>query len=201
MVRASRSQLPLSSGVVAAICPRICRPVRKSLRLKAASASVRRVAPDLATGPASLLIWASSLIAESARSSRLKALSAACAVTRPSASVAQSVAARTKPIMMELPGADERRVPNRNARKGDGLMAAEQRCEKVACDIAKAIAKPGLCRAGSGLRRSIAVTADRRQRSTAQLCRRIARKWFGTGLAGKRIFHIGNAMKTSPTVP
>ena len=79
MVRASRSQLPLSSGVVAAIWPRICRPVRKSLRLKAASASVRSVAADLATGPASLLIWASSLIAESARSSRLKALSAACA--------------------------------------------------------------------------------------------------------------------------
>src|SRR3979490_2211163 len=56
MVRASRSQLALSSGVVAAICPRICRPVRKSARLKAASASVRRLAPDFATGPASLLV-------------------------------------------------------------------------------------------------------------------------------------------------
>src|ERR1700736_4259958 len=99
IVRASRSQLALSSGVVATICPRICRPVRKSLRLKAASASVFRVALVLATAPASLLIWASSLIAESARSSRLKALSAACAVTRPNASVAQTVAARTKPIM------------------------------------------------------------------------------------------------------
>jgi hypothetical protein len=60
------------------------------------------VALLLATGPASLLIWASSLTAESAKSSRLKALSAACAVTRPSASVAQNIAARTKPIMMEL---------------------------------------------------------------------------------------------------
>src|SRR5437879_6825757 len=102
MERANRSQLPLSPGVTAAICPRICRPVRKSLRLKAASASVFRVALVLATVPASLLIWASSFTAESARSSRLKALPAACAVTRPSASVAQSVAARTKPIMMEL---------------------------------------------------------------------------------------------------
>ena len=36
--------------------------MRKSERLKAASASVRSVAEDLATGPASLLIWASSLI-------------------------------------------------------------------------------------------------------------------------------------------
>ena len=115
MVRASRSQLPLSSGVVAAIWPRTCRPVRKSLRLKAASASVRSVALVLATGPASLLIWASSLIAESARSSRLKALSAASAELRPSASVAQSAAARTKPIMMELLGRG--RTP-REAQKG-----------------------------------------------------------------------------------
>src|SRR5580692_6170067 len=104
MVRASLSQLPLSSGALAAIWPRICRPERKSLRLKAASASLLSVADDFETGPASLLIWASSLIAESARSSRLKALSAASAEDRPSASVAQRVAARTKPIMMELPG-------------------------------------------------------------------------------------------------
>ena len=65
---------------------------------------MRSVAEVLATGPASALIWASSLIAESARSSRLKALSAACALKRPSASVAQTAAARTKPFMMDLPG-------------------------------------------------------------------------------------------------
>ena len=117
MVLASLSQLALSSGVVAAICPRICRPVRKSERLKAVSASVRSVALDLATGPASLLIWASSLIAESARSSRLKALSAACAATRPSAIVAQTTAARTKPIMMELLGADDSRVTDEKCAK------------------------------------------------------------------------------------
>jgi hypothetical protein len=79
MLRANRSQLPLSSGAAATIWPRICNPQRKSLRLKATSASVRSVAADFDTGPASLLIWASSLIAASARSSRLKALSAACA--------------------------------------------------------------------------------------------------------------------------
>ena len=100
MVLASFSQLALSSGVVAAIWPRICRPTRKSERLKAASASLRSVAEDLATGPASLLIWASSLTAESASSSRLNALSAAPAAVRPSASVAQITVARTKPIMM-----------------------------------------------------------------------------------------------------
>ena len=103
MVLASRSQLALSSGVVAAIWPKICSPVRKSERWKAVSASVRKVAVLLATGPASLLIWASNLIAESARSSRLKALSAASAGMRPSVSVAQTAAARTKPIMMGLP--------------------------------------------------------------------------------------------------
>src|ERR1700733_7567888 len=181
MVRASLSQLALSSGVGVAICPRICRPVRKSLRLKAASASVRSVAPDLETGPASLLIWASSLIAESARSSRLKALSAACAVTRPSISVAQSVAARTKPIMMKLL-ADERRVSNRNAPKGDSLMATEQRGENVACDTARV----SPCCAGARLRRSIALMADRRQRSAAQVGRLIGengseRAWPGSG--------------------
>ena len=69
-------------------------------RLKAASASLRSVAEDLATGPASLLIWASSLTAELASSSRLNALSAAPAAVRPSASVAQITVARTKPIMM-----------------------------------------------------------------------------------------------------
>ncbi len=99
MVRASLSQLPLSSGAVVAIWPRICKPLRKSLRLKAASASLFSVADDLETAPASLLICSSSLIAESARSSRLKVLSAASAELRPSASVAQTVAARTRPIM------------------------------------------------------------------------------------------------------
>ncbi len=143
MVRASRSQLPLSSGVAAEICPRICRPERKSLRLKAASASVRRLAPDLATGPASLLIWASSLIAESARSSRLKALSAACAVTRPSASVAQTIAARTQPVMTELPARTTAAVQtemrekvtaswpgNRLAKKSHAAWPKQVRCSR-----------------------------------------------------------------------
>src|SRR5581483_5960328 len=104
IVRASRSQLLLSSGATVAIWPRICSPDRKSLRLKAASASLLSVVADFETAPASLLIWASSLIAESARSSRLNALSAASAELRPSARVAQRVAARTRPIMGELRG-------------------------------------------------------------------------------------------------
>ena len=100
MVRASRSQLPLSSGVVAAIWPRICKPGAEIVALEGGiGVALRKVAGDLETAPASLLIWASSLIAASARSSRLKALSAANAELRPSASVAQSVAARTRPIM------------------------------------------------------------------------------------------------------
>jgi hypothetical protein len=38
--------------------------------------------------------------------------------------------------MMDSLGADERRLINRNARKGDGLMAGEEDSEKVADDIA-----------------------------------------------------------------
>src|ERR1700761_2006605 len=133
MVRASLSQLPLSSGATVAIWPRICMPERKSLRLKAASASLLSVAGDFETAPASLLIWASSLIAESARSSRLKALSAASADVRPSASVAQTVAARTRPIMGNSVGrrGDDaaRRIELRN---GDGLVATGQAAQKVA---------------------------------------------------------------------
>jgi len=87
-------------AIVDGDCTRICRPPRKSERRKAASASVRSIGEDLATGPASLLIWASSLTAESASSSRLNALSAAPAAVRPSASVAQITVARTRPIMM-----------------------------------------------------------------------------------------------------
>jgi hypothetical protein len=56
-------------------------PLRKSLRWKAASASRRSAAADFVTWPASALIWASSLIAASARSSRLNDLSAAMAGT------------------------------------------------------------------------------------------------------------------------
>src|SRR6201995_3342229 len=132
MVRARRSQLPLSSGATAAIWPRICRPERKSLRLKAASASLLSVADDFETGPASLLIWASSLIAESARSSRLKALSAANAELRLSASVAQSVAARTRPIMGDSGLRRQWRREANTLRNGDGLVAVEQALQKVA---------------------------------------------------------------------
>src|SRR5689334_18996034 len=133
MVLASLSQLALSSGVVAAIWPRICNPKRKSDRLKAASASLRSVAEDFATGPASLLIWASSLTAESASSSRLNALSAAPAAVRPSASVAQITVARIKPIINGLLAAGISRVTSKSARKGDGLMAVDSACEGVAC--------------------------------------------------------------------
>ena len=48
---ASRSQFALSSGATATICPRICMPVRKSLRWKAASASRRSAAAGFVTWP------------------------------------------------------------------------------------------------------------------------------------------------------
>ena len=194
MVLASRSQLALSSGVVAAIWPRICKPTRKSDRLKAASASLRSVADDLATGPASLLIWASSLTAESARSSRLKALSAARAAIRPSASVAQITVARTKPIMMELLAADISRVTSKNARKGDGLMAVESACEKVAC-MALAVQTVPAAPAGGGHRRQAwCQGADRSDGPPSALVANL-RKSVRPVLAGKRIFHIGSARK------
>jgi hypothetical protein len=68
-------------------------------------------------------------------------------------------------------------------------MAPERGSEKVACDMADGT----LCRAGSRLRRTL--LADCTQPSTAQALSLDRKKWFGTGLAGKRIFHIGNAMK------
>jgi hypothetical protein len=41
--------------------------------------------------------------------------------------------------MMDSFGADERRLIDKNARKGDGLMAAERDSEKVADDIAMTV--------------------------------------------------------------
>jgi len=52
--------------------------------------------------------------------------------------------------------------------------------------------------------RSIAIWAGRRQRSTASALSSDHQKGFAWGLAGKRIFHIGNAMKakfSKVTVP
>ena len=96
---ARRSQFALSSGATTTICPRICMPVRKSLRWKAASASLRSAAAGLVTWPASVLIWASSLIAASARSLRLKPFSAAKPATDNSSTNAAARAARANATM------------------------------------------------------------------------------------------------------
>src|SRR5262249_22537653 len=74
-------------------------PPRSSPRWKAASTSRRRAAMGFVTSPASALIWASSLIAASARSSRLNALSAAMAGTDNSRTSAAAKAARTNARM------------------------------------------------------------------------------------------------------
>src|ERR1700759_3561892 len=220
MVRASLSQLPLSSGATVAIWPRICRPLRKSLRLKAASASLFSVADDFESGPASLLICASSLIAASARSSRLNALSAAWAETRPSASEAHTIAARIRPVMTVLPGPISARVSDRHARNGDGAMAQEPESEKVACDMAKA---------NSGAPMQSRDAQHCVEGEPNAMARRLAwspdtAKWFGPGhahsrepvsggfppkdtgscraklLAKLRIFHIAGGMKAPEAV-
>src|SRR6476620_578102 len=74
-------------------------PLRKSLRWKAASASRRSAAAGFVTRPASPLIWASSLIAASVRSSRLNDLSAAMAGMDNSRTSAAAQAARTNASM------------------------------------------------------------------------------------------------------
>jgi hypothetical protein len=84
----------------------------------------------------------------------------------------------------------------KNARKGDGLMAVEPGREKVAYNIGRS--EP-LATPAADLRRSIAIRADLK-RSAAEALSRHRGKGFGTALAAKRIFHIGNAMK-APTVP
>jgi hypothetical protein len=93
--RASRSQLVASAGATLTSWPSTVMPVRKSFFWKAASASRRKVAAGLITVPASVLIWASSLIAASSRSLRLKALSAASAGKMAKARSAAARPART----------------------------------------------------------------------------------------------------------
>src|SRR5215470_2310588 len=87
-------------------------PLRKSLRWKAASASRRSAAAGLVTCPASALIWASSLIAASARSSRLNGLSAANAEKDNGRTSAAAQAARTNASMGEPPVPVGRGKPN-----------------------------------------------------------------------------------------
>src|SRR6185436_4658824 len=69
----------------------------------------------------------------------------ASAELRPSVSAAQSAAARTKPIMMGLLGRGRTPRTAKNARKGDGLMAAGRTSENVA-----SFKLPNLGPAGTG---------------------------------------------------
>ena len=83
---------------------------------------------------------------------------------------------------MELPDAGERRVSNKGALKGDGLMAGERDSEKVACDMAVTDPYPRL----SAVADIIALRADLMQPPTASLGRRIAengsqRTWLQSG--------------------
>jgi hypothetical protein len=85
--------------------------------------------------------------------------------------------------MMELPDADKRRVSNKSALKGDGLMAGERDSEKVACDMAVTDLCTGRRSAVADI---IALRADLMQRSTALLGRLIAengseRAWRESG--------------------
>ena len=192
MVRASRSQLPLSSGVVAAICPRICRPVRKSLRLKAASASVRKGRPRFGDRPGFALDLGFQL---DRRIGQIVAFEGLIRRLRRDEAKRQRCAkccGANQTNHDGAPCADERRVSNRSARKGDGLMAVGTKLRKSRM---RHLSKRASCHAGGRLRRSIALRADRSQRPTAQALSRHTEKRFGTGLAGKRIFHIGNAMR------
>ena len=197
MVLASRSQLAPSSGVVAAIWPRICNPVRKSSRLNAASASVRSVAVGLATAPASLLIWASSLMAESARSSRLKALSAACAVARPrespSTSVAQNAAARTKPIMMDLLGTRTGAAWRINGRE----KVTDSRREDERAKESHMALPTGPWPGSGGLARRTALWADNGWRSTRSSLSRSPQTRFAMGLGGRADFSYWRCYKSA----
>src|SRR5262249_27003096 len=111
MVRASRSQLEASSGATATSWPNTNMPERKSFFWKAASASCFSAAGGLVTGPASLLICASSLMAASSSARCLRGLSAAIADDKTKARNAAARPARTKRSMDQiLPEAADRRV-------------------------------------------------------------------------------------------
>ena len=126
MVRASRSQLPLSSGAVAAIWPRICRPVRKSLRLKAASASLRSVAGDFADRPRLALDLGFQLDRGVSEIVALEGLVGGQRRAQAKRQRGADSCGANQTDHGEAPCADRRRVTNKNARNGDGLMAAEQ---------------------------------------------------------------------------
>ena len=95
IVRASRSQLPASRGATDDDLRQHLHAGAEIALLKAASASLRSVATGLATCRTSVLIWASSLTALSARSDRWKGLSAAKAVKEKKATSAAAKPART----------------------------------------------------------------------------------------------------------
>jgi hypothetical protein len=89
-------------------------------------------------------------------------------------------------------------VSNRSALKGDGLMAAERGSEKVACDMAVAalaVTGPVPPAAGRLWRASLRCGGPRCNGPPSRLVA-VSRKMVRMGLAGKRIFHIGSAMKT-----
>jgi hypothetical protein len=84
---------------------------------------------------------------------------------------------------------------NKSALKGDGLMAMELGGEEVACDMAGASLATPASDGGAALRGGRPKAGPPLEGVSLDRAKR-----FATGLAGKRIFHIGNAMK-APTVP
>jgi hypothetical protein len=117
-------------------------------------------------------------------------LSAACAVTRPSASMAQSIAARTKPVMMEPP--ERTNAAGRTEMREK--VTVSWPLKGVADKSHATFVEQSLpCRQPTMAQRGVAG----RPKPTTHRTSFVAphRKRFGGGLAGKRIFHIGNAMK------
>ena len=123
MVLASFSQLAPSSGVVAAIWPRICKPVRKSARLKAASASLRSVAADFADRPRLALDLGLQLDRRIRQVVALEGLVGGQRRKQPKRQRGANEDSADETGHDGAPSADERRGTVKNARKGDSLMA------------------------------------------------------------------------------
>ena len=181
--RSGKSRAPAAAscrclpGVVAAICPRICRPVRKSLRLKAASASVFSVALGFRHRAGLALDLGLQL---DRRILEIVAFEGLVRCLRRDEAERQRCAKCCGANQTNHDGApwdaDRRRVSNRSARKGDGpgtFMAVPGRRGRSGKVSVRHMTKraPGR-HAGSRPWRHIAVAGGQSQRSTARFVAR-----------------------------
>ncbi len=133
MVLASFSQLALSSGVVAAICPRICRPTRKSDAPEGGVGVVPQRRGGFGDRPRLALDLGFQLDGRIGQLVALERLVRGASRRQAKRQRGANHCGANQTDHDGLLAADISRVTSKSARKGDGLMAGNLACEKVAC--------------------------------------------------------------------